>query len=232
MQQRHTNLSLSQTKQNSWNNVFIINNNHFKRCKIHTWNLTFPFQDIISLCCIFTPQRVLTKGLSFRSTMHNAAQRCITYQSGYLSTSSSPHPALTCPTILPGLRVWKPQGNEGMDCAMNGSRCVIFTFAGSSPPVFHYNNSPVGSDKADDVAIRHDNSPQPERSTLSCPLSFLMLGSREDNGRERKQLHVQSGKMFVWETFVKGLYEDRCLKDYIRILQHRLYFPIFFCQSD
>lgn len=98
--------------------------------------------------------------------MHNEVQRCITYQSGYLSTpavllqpTSSPHmPHYTSWTV----RVWKTQSNEGMDCAMNGSRCVIFTFPGSSPLVFHYNSSLARSDKADDVAIRHDNSAQPE----------------------------------------------------------------------
>lgn len=94
-----------------------------------------------------------------------------------LLPSSSPHPALTCLTILPGLRVWKPQSNEGMDCAMNGSCCVIFTFPGLSPQVFHYNNSHVRSDKADVVAIRHDNSPN-----LSDLLYLALLGSREDNG--------------------------------------------------
>lgn len=70
---------------------------------------------------------------------------------------------------------------------MNGSRCVIFTFPGSSPPVFHYNNSPARSDKTGDVAIRHDNFPQPERSTLSCALSFHMLFSREDNRRAKEK---------------------------------------------
>lgn len=102
-------------------------------------------------------------GLSYRSTMHNAMQRCITYQSGYLSTpavllqpTSSPH--MPHYSVLPGLRVWKTQSNEGMDCAMNGSPCVIFTFPGSSPLVFYYNSSLARSDKRADVAIRHDNS--------------------------------------------------------------------------
>lgn len=73
-----------------------------------------------------------------------------------LPSSSSPHPALTCPTILPGWRVWKTQSDEGRDCVMNGS----FTFPGSSPPVFYYDSSSARSDKADGVAIRHDNSLQ------------------------------------------------------------------------
>lgn len=128
--------------------------------------------------------------------------------SALLPPCSSPHPALTCPAILPGLRVWKTQGNEGMDCAMNGSRCVIFTFPGSSPPVFHYNNSPARSDKADDVAIRHDNSPQPERSTLSCPLSFLMLGSR-------KTMEEQTSEKTITHAAWQDVSERHLLKVFV-----------------
>lgn len=76
-----------------------------------------------------------------------------------LLTSSSPHPALTCPTALPGLKVWKTRSHEGMDCAIHGSWCVIFTSPGLSLLVFHYNNSHVRSDKADNVAISHDSFP-------------------------------------------------------------------------
>lgn len=113
--------------------------------------------------------------------------------SALLPSSFSPHLALTCPAILPGLRVWKTQSNEGMDCAMNGPRCVILTFPGLSPLVFHYNSGLARSDKGDDVAIRHDKSPQTEQSTLSCPLSFHLLGSREANGRANERENNYTG---------------------------------------
>lgn len=124
--------------------------------------------------------------------------------SAVLPSSSSPHPALTCPSILPGLTVWKTQCNEGMDCAVNGSCRVIFTFPGSSPLVFHYNNSLARSDKTDDVAIIHDDFPQSEWSTLSWTLSFHMLVSRVDNRRAKgreKQLHMQPVRILIWEMF-------------------------------
>lgn len=97
--------------------------------------------------------------------------------SAILPSSSSPHPALTCPTILPEPTVWKTQGNEGMDCAMNGSCCVIFSFPGSSPLVFHYNNSLARSDKRDGVAIRHDSFPN--LSDLLYLELFSHAGERE-----------------------------------------------------
>lgn len=82
---------------------------------------------------------------------------------------------------------------------MNDSLCVIFTFLCSSPLVFHYNNSLARSDKADDVAIRPDYSPQPERSTLSCSLFFTCRApgkTMEEQVREKKkQLHMQHVKI-------------------------------------
>ncbi len=75
--------------------------------------------------------------------------------SALLPSSSSPHQ----PSHAPRCFLWKTQSNEGMDCAVDGSRCVIFTSPGTSPLVFHYNSSLARSDKEDDVAIRHDNFP-------------------------------------------------------------------------
>lgn len=94
-----------QAKLTKNNNVFISNySNLTMHCNSHSskyptaWNLTFQSQKIIILCCVLTPQCCLTMGLSCRSTMHNAVQRCITYQNGYLSSpafllqpTSSPH---------------------------------------------------------------------------------------------------------------------------------------------
>lgn len=64
-----------------------------------------------------------------------------------------------------------------MDCAMNGSCCVIFSFPGSSPLVFHYNNSLARSDKRDGVAIRHDSFPN--LSDLLYLELFSHAGERE-----------------------------------------------------
>ena len=129
-------------------------------------------------------------------TMQRRDASLIRVVTSALLLSSSPHPALTCPTILPGPRVWKTQSNEGMDCAMNGSCCVIFTFPGLSPLVFHYNNSRVRSDKADVVAIRHDNSPN-----LGDLLYLVLLGSREDN-RTANRRQRERGNNYTWRISV------------------------------
>lgn len=139
------------------------------------WNLSFPSHKIISL---YSSSQWGCHAEA-QCTMQRRDASLIRVVTSALLPSSSPHPTLTCHTILPGLRVWKTQSNEGMDCTMNGSCCVIFTFPGLSPPVFHYNNRRERSDKAGVVAIRHDNSPN-----LSDLLYLVLLGSREDNGAE------------------------------------------------
>ena len=156
--------------------------------------------------------------------MHHLSERLP--QLSWNTLSGGPHPALTCPAILSALGVWKTQSDEGMDCAMNESLCVIFTFRCSSPLVFHYNNSLARSDKADDVAIRLDNSPQPERSTICCTPSFHTPGSRGNNGKVnerwkkqpplKKQLRMQPVKFGpvkwvrrLFKVYFWSVYEDR-----------------------
>lgn len=50
-------------------------------------------------------------------TMHCRDASLIIMVTSALLQFPSPHPALTCPTILPG--VWKTQSNEGVDCAIH-----------------------------------------------------------------------------------------------------------------
>ena len=125
--------------------------------------------------------------------------------SALLPFSSIPHPALTCLTKLPELSVWKAQCNEGMNCLMNGSYCVIFTFIGSSVLVFHFNNSLIRSDKTDGWAIKHDNSP----NVSNMPYLVLFFFTREKN-----QLHmlwfyheIYSAKTFgTWMKIFKAFH--------------------------
>lgn len=171
-----------------------LDNNYLKRCETCARqnppvplqpreagrNLTFPFLKIISLCWLFLLHGASSQwGCHVESTMHKAEQRCITYQSGYLSTpavvlqpTSSPH--MPRCAALPGPRAWKTQSDEGMDCAMNGSHCVIFTFPGSSPAwilVFYYYRSWTRSDKEDGLAMTW----HPPLHPPSCPFNLTHL---------------------------------------------------------
>lgn len=135
---------------------------------------TFPSQKIISLCCIFTlhcPHNgvvMLEHNAQCGAKIHHLSE-------GLPQRSCCSPPAHIQPSHAPlDFLDWEcGKPSEGMDCAMNGSHCVIFTFPGSSPLVFNYNNSLARSDKVGDVAIRHDNSPQPEWCTSSAQMKYI-----------------------------------------------------------
>lgn len=140
---------------------------HTPRTEISTgWNLTS--ENNRPLLCLNST--VLLHGGFSGVVMSKHNAQCsaeMHHLSGWLpQLSCLPSPALIQPSHAPPHFLdwvhgcmWKTQRNEGMDCAANGSCCVIFTFPGSSPRVFHYNNSLATSDKTDDVAIWRDDFP-------------------------------------------------------------------------
>lgn len=102
-----------------------------------------------------------------------------------LQRSCHPPPAHIQPSHAPLCFLWKTQSNEGMDCAMNGSWCVIFTF-----PHLHWCFITIAAlqDQIRRAMWQLDmTSPPPTHThTLSDVLhpSFHMLASRGDNERK------------------------------------------------